>query len=119
MPNRQIIPWKTRAANFGMVFFGMIMAVTPLALWVAPTKFWFYFVLEMFAISSVMVWFLSSYESTAAEYQKLQASKRSVWDKTAALLQRLNPFNRPSDSDIELQKLANKHRKEIRKRSDD
>lgn len=73
----QVPDWKKRFADVGMVVFGMIMAVTPLALWVAPTKPWFYFVLKLFFVSSVMVWFLAAYETSAAEHQdKTNSAKK-------------------------------------------
>lgn len=120
MPKRQSDPWKTRIANLGMVIFGLFMAITPLALWVAPTKPWFYFILEMFVISSVMVWFFSGFETSAAEHQQRELGNRSAFDKFASLLKSLNPFRAKSQPlDPDLQKLAERHRKELRDRSGD
>lgn len=125
MPDRQSHPWKTRIANIGMVVFGLIMAVTPLALWVAPTKFWFYFILELFALSGVIVWFLSGFETSAADHQQSQQGKRSTFDRIAGLLRSLVPFKPAARNqhqnlaDKELRQLAEKHRKELRDRKND
>ena len=114
--------WKTRIANIGMIFFGLIMMVTPLALWVAPTKPWFYFVLEAFAISSVMVCFFARFETTADEHRKSQQAnpdKASLADKCVEQLQNLGILQRSRPVQIDLQELVKKHRTEIRAQRED
>lgn len=117
MPDRNSHRLKTRLADIGMVVFGMIMAVTPLALWVAPTEPWFYFVLELFAFSSVIVWYLSGFETTAAEHQsrqEAQKSKVTLSDKVVEKLQNMRMLARDTKVREELNELSEKHRSDIR-----
>jgi len=119
--NRNTPRLRTRLADIGMVVFGMIMAVTPLALWVAPTAPWFYFVLELFVFSSVIVWYLSGYETTAAEHQSRQKApnfKVTLSDKFVEKLQNMRPMTRDSDLQNELRELSDKHRSDIRRSRD-
>ncbi len=118
MPDRTPHPLKRRLADVGMVFFGMIMAVTPLALWVAPTAPWFYFFLEMFVFSSVAVWYLSSYETSAAEHQMKQRSpsgKATLSERAIIRLQNMCILERNTEAQKELRELTEKHRNDIRK----
>ncbi|NQV98534.1 MAG: hypothetical protein HQ483_02455 [Rhodospirillales bacterium] len=116
MPERPSHTWRTRLADIGMILFGAIMAITPLALWVAPTKSWFYFVLELFVISGFIVWYLSRFESSAAEHQRNQRLKRSVYDRIVHLLQNLGLMKRNAPSQAELKERAAKHRRDIQER---
>lgn len=121
MPDRNNHRLRTRLADIGMVVFGMIMAVTPLALWVAPTEPWFYFVIELFVFSSVAVWYLSGFETTAAEHQSRQKalkSKATLSDKFVKKLQNMRILTRDTlvrkEISEELHDLSEKHRSDIR-----
>lgn len=122
MPEQKQKPIITRLANMGMIVFGGIMMTTPLTLWIAPSKPWFYFILEAFAISSVMVWFLSGFETTAAEHQATQKAKpvkATLSDQFVEKMQNLGILERNPSVQEDLKKLAEKHRSEIQKPKDD
>ena len=113
MPEPKPTSWKTRLANIGTVFFGMIMAITPLTLWVAPTKPWFYFVLESFAISSVMVWLLIKYETTATDHQQQQTDgkgKTCLPDEFIEQVQNLRMLGRSKSTHTSVKDFVDKHK---------
>ncbi len=97
MADKKHPPWISQLADIGMVFFGLIMMVTPLALWVAPTKPWFYFVLKAFVISAIAVCLLAGYETSAADAQNLHPLQRkrlqTFW---RFILKQISEWNRPS-----------------------
>ncbi len=122
MPETKPHPLRTRLADIGMVIFGMIMAVTPLALWVAPTKPWFYLVLKLFAISSVAVWYLSGFETSAAQHHKnLMAArlKPSAFEKYFKNNRFLVSLRSHSKAKKQRAERAKKHRDDIRRSRDD
>lgn len=59
-PRPHLVTWL---ADIGLVVFGMAMAVTPLALWAAPTLDYFYLALKICGISAFMVWVLADLAS--------------------------------------------------------
>jgi hypothetical protein len=115
VPERKHPQWLVRLADMGMLVFGMIMMVTPLTLWVVTSKAGFYFVLELFFISAVMVWLLAGYQTTAAEHQEQQRFKRSVFDRIVARLQKMRLIKPDTHIRADVGSLTEKHRAELRK----
>ena len=61
--------WAKCLTNFGMTALGIVLAMTPLALWVTPTEILFVAVLAIAAMAGVLICVLAGYEDSVLKHQ--------------------------------------------------
>ena len=66
MSGRRHHPLVMLLADIGMTVFGLIMALSPLLLWAAPTGWSLIAVVGAVAVSAVLVWVLAGYDTPAS-----------------------------------------------------